>query len=59
MQVNVEVGRRASIVANWPSGARADRAAALGLLPEANFADIIRQYIADQAGSPAALKGLS
>ncbi len=51
--------RIAGIVANWPTGARADRAAALGLLPEANFADIIRQYIADQAGSPAALKGLA
>ena len=51
--------RIAGIVANWPTGARADRAAALGLLPEANFADIIRQYIADQAGNPAALKGLS
>ena len=51
--------RIAGIVANWPTGARADRAAALGLKPEANFADIIRQYIADQAGNPAALKGLS
>ena len=51
--------RIAGIVANWPSGARADRAAALGLLPEANFADIIRQYIADQASNPAALKGLA
>jgi len=51
--------RIAAIVANWPTGARADRAAALGLKPEANFADIIRQYIADQAGNPAALKGLA
>ncbi|MBC7729306.1 MAG: NAD-dependent epimerase/dehydratase family protein [Microbacteriaceae bacterium] len=51
--------RIAGIVANWPTGARADRAAALGLLPEAHFADIIRQYIADQAGNPAALKGLA
>ena len=51
--------RIAGIVANWPSGARADRAAALGLLPEAHFADIIRQYIADQAGNPAALKGMA
>jgi len=51
--------RIAGIVANWPTGARGDRAAALGLLPEANFADIIRQYIADQAGNPAALKGLA
>ena len=51
--------RIASIVANWPSGARADRAAALGLTPEANFADIIRQYIADSAATPGALQGLA
>lgn len=56
--------RIASIVANWPTGARADRAAALGLLPEANFADIIRQYIADcrashPGGQPDALQGLA
>lgn len=51
--------RIAGIVANWPTGARADRAAALGLKPEANFADIIRQYIADQTGNPAALKGMA
>ena len=51
--------RIAGIVANWPAGARADRAAALGLLPEANFADIIRQYIADNAGTPEALRGLA
>ena len=51
--------RIAGIVANWPAGARADRAAALGLLPEANFADIIRQYIADSADTPGALAGLS
>ena len=52
--------RIAGIVANWPSGARADRAAALGLRPEANFADIIRQYIADcRASAPEALKGLA
>ena len=51
--------RIAGIVANWPTGARADRAAALGLKPEANFADIIRQYIADQAANPAALKGMA
>ena len=56
--------RIANIVANWPTGARADRAAALGLLPEANFADIIRQYIADcraahpGGGQPEALRGL-
>ena len=52
--------RIAGIVANWPSGARADRAAALGLLPEASFEDIIRQYIADcRASAPEALKGLA
>jgi nucleoside-diphosphate-sugar epimerase len=51
--------RIAGIVANWPAAARADRAAALGLLPEANFADIIRQYIADNAGTPGALNGLA
>ena len=53
--------RIAGIVANWPSGARADRAAALGLLPEADFADIIRQYIADcrASGATGALKGMA
>ena len=55
--------RIAGIVANWPTGARADRAAALGLAPEANFADIIRQYIADcraadPSGQPEALRGM-
>jgi len=52
--------RIAGIVANWPTGARADRAAGLGLRPEADYADIIRQYIADcrQAGATEALKGL-
>ncbi len=51
--------RIAGIVANWPSGASAQRAAALGLLPEKSFEDIIRQYIADCAEQPAALKGLN
>ena len=50
------------IVANWPQAASARRAAALGLLPEQNFEDIIRQYIEDcranPAGQPAALKGM-
>jgi nucleoside-diphosphate-sugar epimerase len=50
--------RVAGIVANWPRAATAARAARLGLLPEANFEDIIRQYIADQSDTPAALKGL-
>ena len=51
----------AGIVANWPGGATADRAARLGLRPDTDFADIIRQYIADCAARPdgaAALKGL-
>jgi len=54
--------RIAGIVANWPSGATADRAARLGLLPHENFADIVRQYIDDCAALPNAdqtLKGLS
>ncbi|RYF33289.1 MAG: NAD-dependent epimerase/dehydratase family protein [Comamonadaceae bacterium] len=54
--------RIAGIVANWPSGATAARAARLGLLPHENFADIIRQYIDDCRAGPnaeAALKGLS
>ena len=51
----------AGIVANWPRGATAARAARLGLKPDADFATIIRQYIADCAASPGgteALKGL-
>jgi nucleoside-diphosphate-sugar epimerase len=51
--------RIAGIVANWPRAATAARAAALGLLPERNFEDIIRQYMADQAESPTASRGLS
>jgi nucleoside-diphosphate-sugar epimerase len=54
--------RIAGIVANWPSGASADRAARLGLHPHDNFADIIRQYIADCTALPSAaetLKGMS
>ena len=50
--------RVAGIVANWPRGARNGRAAGLGLQSEANFEDIIRQYIADAASTPEALKGL-
>ena len=49
--------RIAGIVANWPTGATAARAAALNLHAERNFEDIIHQYIADQRGT-AALKGL-
>ncbi len=54
--------RVAGIVANWPSGASAARAAHLGLLPHENFADIIRQYIDDCRAGPhaaEALKGMS
>lgn len=53
--------RIAGIVANWPSGGTAKRAEKLGLHPYTNFAEIIREYIADcQAGPNAAetLKGL-
>jgi nucleoside-diphosphate-sugar epimerase len=50
----------AGIVANWPTGASAERAARLGLQPDTSFADIIRQYIDDRraAGDTAALRGL-
>jgi len=54
--------RIAGIVANWPSGASAARAARLGLMPHTAFAEIIRQYIDDCAAAPNAdqtLKGLS
>jgi nucleoside-diphosphate-sugar epimerase len=54
--------RIAGIVANWPSGATAARAARLGLHPHADFAEIIRQYIEDAAQGPnadQALKGLA
>lgn len=55
--------RIAGIVANWPQGASAGRAARLGLAPEAAFADIIRQYIADCRARPddahVTLKGLA
>ena len=39
--------RIAGIVANWPTGATAARAAALGLKPDLRFTDIVRQYIDD------------
>lgn len=54
--------RIANIVANWPTGASAQRAAALGLQPDTSFADIVRQYIADCEKGPnaaQALKGLA
>ena len=53
--------RIAGIVANWPTGASAARAARLGLLPHDNFADIVRQYIDDCRAWPDAdqtLKGM-
>ena len=53
--------RVASIVANWPSGATAARAAGLGLLPHENFAEMIQQYIDDCSALPTAqetLKGM-
>jgi nucleoside-diphosphate-sugar epimerase len=51
--------RIAAIVAGWPRGASAARAARLGLKPEARFEDIIGQYVADcRADNPAALRGL-
>ena len=51
--------RIAGIVANWPQGASAARAGALGLQPEVSFEDIVRQYIADSAGTPGALEGMN
>ncbi|WP_219209988.1 D-erythronate dehydrogenase [Variovorax boronicumulans] len=54
--------RVAGIVANWPSGSTAVRAAGLGLHPHDNFADIIRLYIEDCKALPNAaetLKGMS
>jgi nucleoside-diphosphate-sugar epimerase len=54
--------RIAGIVANWSRGSTADRAKALGLLPETSFRATIEQYIADcrtRPGYPAdALRGL-
>ncbi|HZV92012.1 MAG TPA: D-erythronate dehydrogenase [Caldimonas sp.] len=51
----------AGIVANWPRGATAARAARLGLRADADFQTIIRRYIDDcrAAGDDAALKGLA
>jgi nucleoside-diphosphate-sugar epimerase len=54
--------RIAGIVANWPTGATAARAAVLGLKPDQRFTDIIRQYIDDCRQRPDAattLKGLN
>ena len=55
--------RIAGIVANWPRGAVAPRAQALGLQPDASFEAIVRQYIADCREHPGypkdALAGLA
>ena len=54
--------RIAGIVANWPGGASAVRAGRLGLMPHSEFAEIIRQYIADCEAATNAdqtLRGLS
>jgi nucleoside-diphosphate-sugar epimerase len=54
--------RIAGIVANWPGGATAARAQALGLTPDVSFKSIIEQYIADcrqSADASTALKGLT
>jgi hypothetical protein len=55
--------RVAGIVANWSRGSTADRAKALGLLPETSYRAIIEQYIADcrtRPGYPSdALRGLT
>ncbi len=51
--------RIAGIVANWPTGATAARAAGLGLRSEADFEGIIRQYINDcRVNAPDALRGM-
>jgi nucleoside-diphosphate-sugar epimerase len=51
--------RIAGIVATWPQGISAERAARIGLLPEKNFDDIVRQYIADCKASPNASQALA
>jgi nucleoside-diphosphate-sugar epimerase len=54
--------RIAGIVARWPKGARATRAARLGLQAESRFEDIVRDYIADcqrDGRAEHALKGMA
>ncbi len=54
--------RIAGMVANWPTGATAARAVALGLHPDESFEAIIQQYVDDcrkTPGAQAALAGLS
>ena len=50
--------RIAGIVANWPGGASAARAARLGLKPHENFAEIVQQYIDDCKALPTAAQTL-
>ena len=50
--------RIAGIVANWPAGASAARAARLGLKPHENFAEIVQQYIDDCNALPTAAQTL-
>jgi nucleoside-diphosphate-sugar epimerase len=50
--------RIAGIVANWPGGASAARAARLGLKPHENFAEIVQQYIDDCRALPTAAQTL-
>lgn len=50
--------RIAGIVANWPTGASAARAARLGLQADASFAGIVRQYIDDCRQRPDAAQTL-
>ena len=49
----------AGIVANWPKGSTAARAARLGLRADRDFATIIRQYIADCRAAPNAAETLA
>ena len=51
--------RIGAIVAGWPRAASAQRAARLGLLPEPDFAAIVRQYIADCESSPGGDRALA
>ena len=50
--------RIAGIVANWPAGASAARAARMGLQPHENFTEIIQQYIDDCKALPTAAQTL-
>ena len=61
LQNSINEERIAGIVANWPTGASAVRAARLRLKAPANFAEIVRQYIDDCTAAPNAaqtLKGM-